>query len=507
MSFDWHSFLADTSTKAVRNITQRTGLDFQHDENPFVEFNREQLVPHMTSSEGPALAIADINGDGQDDVYFGGAKHQKSAIYVQRNGVFTPTTQLAISADSLFEDVDAIFADVDNDSDADLIVASGGNEYRGQAEPLKPRVYLNNGDGQFTRKPDAFDSIYVTASCVLAEDFTGDGHIDLFIGGRAQPWRYGERPRSFLLANDGSGTFADVTSKYSSDLSRIGMVKDGVWADIDSDGDNDLILALEWGPVTILYRNGERYVKAELKGTNGWWNFILPADYDQDGDIDFIAGNTGKNSKLKPSADRPVKMFVNDFDDNGQPEQIITYFLNDQNILLPTFAEVTKQMPALKKNFLFAKDFASASIEDLFGADKVAQAEVYVAFEFANSYFENSGSGKFTRHDLPDRLQFSPLKAGLNYDANLDGLIDVMLWGNYSENNIELGRYDADYGSILYNDGTHFSNSQIELMNITGQVRNARMARAQNQTIIILGRNDEACVVLTVGDKHEDENF
>jgi len=306
------------------DITNQVGLNHLHEENPFIEFNRERLIPHMVSSAGPALAVGDVNGDGTEDVFIGSAKREKAALYINKNGKFINQTPAIFLKDELHEEVDAKFVDLDNDGDLDLAIASGGNEYRGTAEAMTQRVFMNDGKGNFTKV--TMPEVYMTASCVLPADMNGDGLIDLFFGARAEPWNYGKTPKSYLMLNQGNGKFKNATNEIAPELQNVGLVKGGSWTDIDGDGKPDLILAMEWDAIQIFKNENGKLKKEPLNGMKGWWNFVLPHDFDGDGDIDILAGNLGENSKFKPTNEEPVKLYVNDFDDNKQIEQILTSF-------------------------------------------------------------------------------------------------------------------------------------------------------------------------------------
>jgi hypothetical protein len=494
-------------TKQVEDITAAVNLEYKHTENPFAEFNREPLIPHMLSTEGPALAIADINHDGLEDVFIGSSKTFHNAIFIQKpGGKFQQTVQQEMLADSMYEDVDAVWADVNNDSYPDLIVASGGNEYYGNNRYLSPRVYINDQKSHFKKKDDAFTNIYMTASCVVPYDFNSDGFIDLFIGGRAVPWAYGEIPRSYLLQNDGTGKFTDVTVKYASELSKAGMVTQALWFDLDKDGDKDLVVCYEWGGIDAFINNKGVLTKKILTDKKGWWNFVLPVDIDGDGDFDLIAGNLGLNSRLKASDKQPVKMYFNDFDDNGKKEQVLTYFVNDREIPFANKEELLEQMPVLKKKFLYAEDFAKSSLEKIFSKEKLLGAEKSEANYFANAILINQGRLNFTVTALPWQAQLSSYRDAVVINANDDKLPDILLTGNYYDNNIQMGRYDADFGTILINTGNgSFKCENINGGIINGQVRRVKEIAIGKKQAYILAKNNDSVKVITF--KQEDNKF
>ena len=463
-------------TKPMKDITSETGLAYKHEENDFPEFNREPLIPHMLSTEGPGLAVADVNHDGLEDVFIGSSKWKKSAIFLQQsNGKFYKSSQPALENDSTYENVAACFADINNDGNTDLIIAGGGNEYYGKDTILTPRVYLNDGKGHFSKLNNAFDSLFVNASCVVPYDFNGDGKIDLFIGGRSVPWEYGRIPQSYLLINDGTGHFKDVTEKYANGLSHIGFVTNALWFDLNKDGEQDLILSLEWGGIIAFINHHGTFTKKILTDKKGWWNFILPVDVNNDGNVDLIAGNLGLNSRLKASEKEPVRLYYNDFDDNGKKEQVLTYYLNGKEYPFANKGELEKQMPVMKKHFLYAEDFAKASLEDIFTKEKLEKADTLTANYFQNAILINNGNLNFTVQPMPWQAQLSPYRDAVVVDANGDNLPDILLVGNYYENNIQMGRNDADFGTILLNKGNGlFTCESINGLEIKGQVRHIR---------------------------------
>lgn len=485
--------------KPMQDITRQVGLNYRHEEDPFNEFNRESLMPHMVSTEGPALAVADINHDGLDDVFIGASKTFHSAVFLQQqNGKFLRTVQPEMLKDSMWEDVDATWADVNNDGNMDLIVSSGGNEYYGNDEHLLPRIYLNDGKGNLKKLQNPFSNLYETYSCILPYDFNGDGFVDLFVGGRAVPWEYGQIPHSHLLQNDGKGHFVDVTAKYAKELSQTGMVTNGVWFDMDKDGDNDLLVCYEWGGVDAFINDHGRFTKKMITDKKGWWNFILPVDVNGDGNIDLIAGNLGLNSRLKASKREPVKMYYNDFDNNGKKEQVLTYFLNGRKLPFATKDELQKQMPVIKKKYFYAADFAKATVEQIFSKEKLESAQVFSADFFSNAVLLNDGKMNFSIKPLPWEAQLTSYRDAVVVNANDDSLPDVLLVGNYYENNIQMGRYDADFGTLLVNKGNgSFICETMNGLSVKGQVRHIRKMILANKTqAYILARNNDSAMVV-----------
>lgn len=481
----------------LEEVSAEVDLQHVHKENDFVEFNRERLIPNMSSTEGPALAVGDVNGDGRDDLFIGSSKWGRSTVYVQNtSGKFELLKSDALIQDSVYEDVDAEWIDLDNDKDLDLVVASGGNEFWGKAFQLQPRVYLNDGSGQLSVLAGAFDSIYVNASCLAVHDVNQDGFPDLFLGGRSVPWNYGKSPESFLLLNKGDGRFEDQTERYAPSLKKAGMVKDAFWADMDQDADQDLVVSTEWGPIKIFESRGKRFVEHSPQQISGWWNALIPADFDGDGDVDFIAGNLGLNSKIKASPKHKVSLYLNDFDDNGKAEQLLEYRLGERDIVFNNYKELTMQMPSLKKKFLFAKDFAKADLEDLVGKEKLQQSEQLQAECLENSLFINEGELSFNRRALPTHLQFSPIKAGAYVDLDGDGGMELVLGGNFYESNISMGRYDADYGSILSFDKNGLVVKELESLGVRGQIRQIKVVQINGHPHVVLVRNNDSVLIL-----------
>jgi hypothetical protein len=484
----------------MEDVTGQSGLQFVHHENTFNEFDREPLLPRMYSTEGPALAVADINKDGLDDVFLGSSKWEKSAVFLQVPGEkFVKLHQPALEEDSTYEDVGAVWTDINKDGVPDLLVASGGNEFFGKNKMLLPRAYLNDGKGNLRKLDSAFQDVYVNQSCVAATDINGDGYNDLFIGGRDVPYSYGAVPRSYLLVNDTHGHFRDVTAENAKELATVGFVTSALWFDLDKDGDQDLILTLEWGGIIAFINDHGHFTRKVLSDKQGWWNFVLPVDINNDGQIDFIAGNMGLNSRLKGSEKEPVRLYYNDFDDNGKKDQVLTYYLQGKEIPLLSKTLLEKQIPIIKKQFLYAGDFAKASMDEIFSSGKLTGAEKLIANYFSSAVLINKGHLQFETKALPWQAQLSPYRDAVVVNANNDNLPDILLVGNFYENNIELGRSDADFGTMLINRGDgHFDAQTINGLQIKGQARHIAPLKTGSNTkesFIIARNNDPAMII------------
>ncbi|MBS1655481.1 MAG: VCBS repeat-containing protein, partial [Bacteroidetes bacterium] len=355
-----------------------------------------------------------------------------------------------------------------------------------------------DGNGLLSKLDNAFDSLYVNASCVCPYDFNGDGYIDLFIGGRTVPWDYGKTPRSYLLRNDKNGHFTDITNQVSSDIANVGMVTDALWFDIDKDGDKDLLITCEWGGITAFINNKGSFTKKILTSNSGWWNFLLPVDIDNDGDIDLVAGNLGLNSRLKASPAEPIRLYYNDFDNNGKKEQVLTYYLNGQEIPFANKDELQRQIPILKKKYLYAEDFAKATLQEILGKEKLDNAQVLKADCFSNAILINDGKMNFKVQAMPWQAQLSPFRSATVIDANHDDLPDLLLMGNYYGNNIQMGRSDADFGTILINKGkNNFEAETITDLVVKGQVRHIGDTHIKGKEAFILAMNNDSLRIIT----------
>ncbi|TAH07118.1 MAG: hypothetical protein EAZ13_07320 [Sphingobacteriia bacterium] len=481
------------------DISKSTGLFFKHNENNFNEFDRESLIPKMLSAEGPAIAVADINHDGLEDVFIGASKTFHNAVFIQnKSGKFVQMAQPDLLVDSIWENVDATWVDINQDTHPDLVIASGGNEYYGTDQHLNPLLYLNDGKGKLTKKSDAFDQLFVTQSKVVASDFNGDGAIDLFLAGRAIPWQYGITPRSYLLQNDGTGKFKDVTAAYSKALIKPGMVSSAQWVDLTGDKQDDLLLSYEWGGIDLFVKKDKEFIKKVITDRNGWWQFVLPVDIDGDGDLDMIAGNAGLNIRLKASLEKPVKLYLYDFDANGSLEQLLTYYLGNIEMPFASKNQLEKKLPYLKQKYLYAADFANADLAALMGAQKLKAATLLKADCFDNALLLNEGNLNFTIVKLPFEAQLSMLKTAAILPISTSKHPAILLMGNSYHNNIEIGRQDADFGTIIaYQGKEHFSTFSMKIISINGQVNHIKPVKIGKQQAYIIGRNNDSLKVIT----------
>ncbi|WP_163418399.1 VCBS repeat-containing protein [Flagellimonas sp. HSM57] len=444
------------TNKIFDNITNQISLDHRVVENQFDDFEKEILLPHKMSEEGPALAVGDIDNDGLEDIYIGGAKGISGALYLQQNdGGFSKSNISTFSRDAECEDVDAIFFDIDGDGDQDLYVVSGGNEHEFGSKYYADRIYINN-KGAFT-KMGTFDVVPASGSIVKPFDYDFDGDLDLFVGGRQYPGNYPHPGTSFLLRNDSDQGRLHLTSVAGEALKSLGMVTDATWADVDGDGMEDLTVVGEWMPITFLKNDKGTFQNitesSGLENTNGWWFSVKAHDFDNDGDVDFIAGNLGLNSKYQTSVEEPFSIYAKDFDQTGTTDIVLGYYQEGKQYPLRGRECSSQQMPFIKKKFENYHSFASAELIDVYGEENISDALKYEANTFTTSYFENLGDGQFKVRELPGEAQITAVTSIINEDFNNDGFMDVLLMGNIYGFEVETPRQDAGYGLYLEGDG------------------------------------------------------
>ena len=476
---------------------------YTHKEDKFIDFHREGLIYHMLSKEGPALAVGDINQDGLDDFFIGGASGSSGRIYLQnQSGEFNSSNQTAFENDALKEDVDAVFFDADNDNDLDLYVVSGGYSFPENAAEYQDRLYFlkgfENGSPIYELSEGALPRFHEMGSCVEVADYDNDGDQDLFVGTRAVPGKYGLAAPSHLLQNDGNGQFKDVTARTAPHMGSLGMVTDATWLDYDNDNDLDLAVVGKWMPIVLFKNNGTNLERLNnipgLEKSEGWWNTIEATDLNNDGYMDFIAGNWGLNSRFRTSKEQPLTLFMNDFDDNGNMEHIFAYHQDEKLYPMALKSELIRQIPSLKKKFIFHKDYAGKTVSEIFSKDQLSNSFVNKIYTMASTAIFNNGDGSFRTEALPDIVQFSPINTVISAEFDRDSIPEIFLAGNFSGTKPEEGRYDANYGHILrFTDG-EFSVEDFSStgLNIKGVVRKAAIIRSVgNKRLLILAKNNE----------------
>lgn len=469
-----------------------------HHEDSYIDFNYEGLIPKMQSREGPALAVGDVNNDGNDDVFIGGAFKQTGQLYLQNSrGKLTPSK---FTTDVLFEDTCAVFVDIDNDGDKDLLVGSGGNF---QDARTGVRAYINDGKGNFSDYK-IIERTKSNISTIATNDFDNDGDIDLFVGSLSVVGTYGVNPENLLLENDGNGNFNNVTSTKAPKLKSIGMITCAIWEDIDKDNIKDLIVAGEWMSPKIFKYNGSIFkeIESNLKEYSGWYNTVEAKDLDNDGDIDLVFGNRGLNSIYKANKENPAKMFVNDFDSNGTIEQIFTHTVDGKDKPIHLKRELTGQIASLKKQNLKYSEYATKSIQELFPKDIITSSIVKNITMFSSYVAYNNGNGNFTIRELPSEAQFSCICKIKCDDVNKDGIPDLILGGNDFSFKPQFSRLDAIQGLILFGhqDGSFTKQSKTGFK-VNGEIKEMDwLTNTSGKRYLLVGVNNEQPKIFKVND-------
>jgi hypothetical protein len=480
------------------------GLDFIHKENEFIDFDRDPLIFHMLSHNGPGVAKGDIDGDGLEDIYIGGGKGQAGALYRQTpSGEFSKIHNAVFEDDKDLEGVAALFFDADGDRDPDLYVCNGANEILSDPIQREDRLYINKGAGQFTKSGGGFfKDGSGTSSCVAASDFDKDGDMDLFVGQALNPRGYGLKAGGRLYKNNGSAVFEDVTPAIAPGLLNIGMITAASWLDYNNDQKPDLLVAGEYMPLTIFQNTGSSF-KMQVKEvgfqkTNGWWHRLLIADLNNDGYDDIIAGNHGLNSRFKAFTERPVSMFVNDFDNNGKVEQIVSQYEGNKSYPMVLRHDLVALLPGLKSKYLKYERYKQQTVEDIFTKSELKNAIKLEAYTMETSVFINDRKGGFFKKLLPLEAQFAPVYGIQCDDVDDDGKKDLMLGGNFYAAKPEVGIYDASYGLVLKGDGNGnmkaLSHQHSGIL-VRGEVRQIEKLKGRNQDRLIFFLNGSAPVI------------
>ncbi|MBO0939799.1 VCBS repeat-containing protein [Fibrella sp. HMF5335] len=486
-------------------FTELTGpanpLPFVQEENNFVDFKEQVLLPHRLSQGGPALAVGDVDGNGTDDVFVGGAAHKTSGLFRQlQPGKFTSTTLTGTGVRKFAEDMGALFFDADNDGQLDLYVVSGGNEYPADNIAYQDRLYHNRGRGQLQPDSAALPNTRGSGSCVVAADYDRDGDLDLFVGGRTTPRKYPLPGRSYLLRNDskpGHPRFTDVTDQVAPGLANCGMVTAALWTDTNNDTHPDLLLVGEWMAPTLFENRNNRLKRVDSALTTqvGWWNSLVGGDFDNDGDIDYVAGNLGKNSRFQASAAEPVSIYAKDYDQNNTLDPVMCLYI--QGKCYPTHPrdQLAEQVPGLKKRFPTYADYGNMTFDKVLTDEERAGAYVVNATNLTSSYIENRGNNQFAIRPLPAMAQITTVQGILVGDYNTDGQLDVLLVGNAYDTDTQVGRYDAGKGLLLCGNGKGGFRPQTMLQSGFCADRNARslveVATSPGQSLLLVGNNSD----------------
>lgn len=466
------------------------GTEFIHRENTYWEFTREPLMPHMNSYEGPGIAVGDVNSDGLQDIFLGGASKQPAQLYLQQ---MDRNFSLAnFPSDSTWEDVDVAFFDFENDGDLDILVVSGGNDYVNESIYRQPRLYLQEGQ-QFYRDTTALPPIFHTGSTVAVYDYNGDGFDDIFLGSLVVPWNYGVTPKSYLLTNKNGKELVIDTHKVPR-LEEVGMVKDAAWADVDGNGEKDLIVAALWEPIKVFYtKNGELGEPQILFGGRGWWQTVMPIDFDDDGDMDVVLGNLGLNTKLKASAEEPVRLYIKDIDGNNRLDHVLTYYRDGKESAFASKKDLVKPLSYINRRFRDYKGYAEAELDEIFGQENLRDAEVLEANEFRSGILVND-AGRFSFRPFSTEAQSTMIRSITFEDFDGDGRKELFLAGNFSQSTLQDAPYTEGYG-VMYqvNEGQmNFIPNAKHGIYLEGNVVATRLMDFGSRTSLFVLKNDDA---------------
>ena len=492
-------------------LSESLGIKYKHTDELYIDFKVQPLLPHLLSQNGPGISVGDINGDTREDFYVGGAFRHSGSFFIQNaRGEFT---EKPLTKEKKFEeDMGSLLFDANGDGSPDLYIVSGSSEFPADSKYYQDRLYFNDGKGNFKHDISALPINTTSGSSVSAIDFDRDGDLDLFVAGRLTPGQYPAAPKSAILRND-KGKFTDITSQICPDLNSVGMVTSSLWTDFDQDGWIDLILTGEWMPLTFLKNKNGKLVNVTtstgLAGTTGWWNSIVAGDFDEDGDIDYVAGNVGLNTEGKPSAKKPLTMIAKDFDKSGSMDPVISQYFGD--ILYPIHPrdEMTSQMNFLKKRFVYYSDYAKAGISDVFTTEELKDATRLICQEMRSVLLENSGNGKFKIKPLPTAAQLGPVYGITTNDYNADGHLDLILTGNsYAPESIS-GRLDAFNGLLLVGNGkggfTPVSSASSGFL-VEGDGKGlAELTLSDGNRLILAAQNNDNLKAFRSVDKRKDQ--
>ena len=486
------------SSNFARVDSRELGISYRHEENDFNDFSKQVLLPQKQSEKGPAFEVADINNDGLDDLYLGGALNQSAQVYMQKsNGNFELLDHAIFEKDKVYEDVGAHFFDADNDNDLDLYVASGGYELNENDPLLQDRLYINDGNGNFTRS-NKLPQFFSNTKVVKSFDFDSDGDLDLFVGGSVVPGKYPLPSESYVLENTGS-KFVRVTERIAPEFGKLGILHDFLFSDYDQDGDKDLIVVGEWMPITIFNNKGGVFQKIEsqeFEHTNGWWNTVAEIDFDHDGDLDYFVGNLGGNNKFHPSPEKPLHIYGTNLGDDKNYDMFLSK--EYQGNLVPVRGKEcsTQQNPFVSEKIKSYQEFANATLSDIYGSNILEASYHRQVTEFKSVYIENKGNGNFEIEYLPNYVQLGPTLSFAFADVNQDGHMDVIGAGAIHESEVETVRYDSNVGYVLLGDSKGGLKPYKDI-NFYNDLNGKKMKLAQinGQTHLIIANNNRPLTI------------
>lgn len=492
-------FFADPASEPL--FTQIISpVQYEHEEKGYNDFKRQPLLNHMYSPTGPILASGDVNKSGFPALFVGGTQGKPGELFFQAStGQFFKAQGLDLSADSDFADADAVFFDASGNGWQDLYIVSGGyHDYEKDDERLQDRLYLNQGGGNFKKATDKLPSMKTSGSCVRPIDINGDGFMDLFVGGRVIPGEFPEPPRSYILMNDGTGKFIDMTSSFSSELENLGMVTDAQWVDLNEDGFPDLVVVGEFMPIEVFINEGGKGLR---KATDeffetplyGMWSKLAVGDFDKDGDLDFIVGNFGLNTQLKASDAEPLTLLYDDFDKNGSIDPILSLYIQGESYPFLSRDELLDQMYGMRSKFTTYESFANAKLTDMFTKQQLQDAQQLQVTTLNTMYLENK-EGKLVPHDLPMEAQFAPIYAISVMDYTKDGNLDFILGGNQNATRLRLGLIDANFGQVYAGDGNgkfRYVSQKESGLRFLGDVKSMLPVKMAHLDVLMVGINNQ----------------
>ena len=503
-------------SSGFKDISKEAKFKYTQTENDFIDFKREPLIPYKCSRKGPYFAKADVNGDGLEDIFTGGAAGFEGRLMIQGiNGVFTEKKQAAFITDRNFEDMGALFFDADGDGDMDLYVVSGGAEFNAGNNLYQDRLYINDGKGNFSRAINALPTEGFNGSCVIALDFDGDGDQDLFVGGHVLPGNFPKPDRCMLLQNN-KGTFKDVTNEFANELLIPGIVNNATWADMDGDGKKELSISGEWMPVEVFgYQNGQ-YKKIQssvhvispsksdslvsLDELSGWWYCMKAVDIDNDGDLDFVIGNRGLNSTVKGNINQPCTIYAKDFDNNGSYDAILGYYIQGKCYPLYSRDQLIDQVPSMRKKFIRYRDYSGKTLDDIFTAPEKKDMDIYKTNFFESGILMNEGSNTYRFIPFPEKAQLSTINDIVVDDLDGDGIKDILACGNSNDPAVMVGNYDATSALQLKGTGKGYFTKVSPAANgltVKGESRKIVYLKSKTGTTVVFLKNSDAAQVFS----------